>query len=153
MITFKLLEFPDIPAIVEMMREFYAIDGYPIDAEKSKWLFSAFISNENLGKGWLICDSDERGITSIVGYAILTFIFSFEYGGKIAFIDELYIKESQRGKGIGKTSVAFLKTEAAKLSLKLLYLEVENHNSNAQKLYLAAGFEVHNRNIMKYKVQ
>ncbi|MDI1257123.1 MAG: GNAT family N-acetyltransferase [Flavobacterium sp.] len=153
MTTFKPLEVSDIPIIVEMMQEFYAIDSYPIDVEKSKLLFSEFISNKNHGKGWLICHSDEKGIPKIAGYAILTFVFSFEYGGTIAFIDELYIKESHRGKGIGKTSIAFLKAEAAKLSLKLLYLEVENHNSTAQKLYLATGFELHKRNIMKYKVQ
>ena len=147
MTTFKPLEISDIPAIVEMMLEFYAIDGYPINAEKSELLFSEFISNESAGKGWLIFEGQE-----IAGYMILTFIFSFEYGGKIAFIDELYIKKINRGKGIGKTSVTFLKAQAAKLSLKLLYLEVEHHNSNAQKLYLAAGFELHKRNIMKYKV-
>jgi len=147
MTTFKPFEVSDIPAIVAMMLEFYAIDGYPIDTEQSKLLFSEFISDESLGKGWLIFDGAE-----IAGYMILTYVFSFEYGGKIAFIDELYIKENKRGKGAGKTSVAFLRTEAARLSLKLLYLEVEHHNSNAQKLYLAGGFELHKRNIMKYKV-
>lgn len=129
------------------MQEFYAIDGYPMDLEVSKKLFLEFISDEKQGKAWLILFNDE-----IVGYCILTFIFSFEYGGKIAFIDELYIKEVARGKGIGKASIEFLKTEAAKLSLKLLYLEVEHHNSNAQKLYLAAGFSLHKRNLMQIKI-
>jgi ribosomal protein S18 acetylase RimI-like enzyme len=146
MTPFKPIEIPDIPAIIEMMQEFYAIDGYPIDTEKSKLLFSEFLSDENLGRAWLLFEDGNP-----VGYMVLTFVFSFEYGGKIAFIDELYIKESSRGKGFGKAAVAFLKAEAAKLSLKLLYLEVEHHNSNAQKLYLAAGFELHKRNIMKYK--
>ncbi|MGK4566971.1 GNAT family N-acetyltransferase [Flavobacterium sp. 3HN19-14] len=130
-----------------MMQDFYAIDGYPIDPEKSKRLFEEFISNENLGKSWLIYEAEK-----IVGYTILTFLFNFEYGGKIAFIDELYLTEASRGKGIGKKAMQFIKDEAAKLSLKLLYLEVEPHNSDAQMLYLAAGFELHNRNIMKYKV-
>ena len=40
-----------------------------------------------------------------------------------------------------------------KLSLKLIYLEVENHNENAQKLYLASDFTIHSRKIMKHKVQ
>ncbi len=33
----------------------------------------------------------------------------------------------------------------------MLYLEVEEHNENAQKLYLAHDFEVHNRKILKHK--
>lgn len=147
MTTFKPLEKVDIPTITQMMQDFYAIDNYPMDVEDSKKLFQEFITNENLGKSWLIFSENE-----IVGYIILTFIFSFEYGGKIAFVDELFIKETARGKGIGKEAIQFIQKEVPKLSLKLLYLEVEPHNENAQKLYLAHDFVIHNRKLMKYKV-
>ena len=147
MTTFKPLEIADIEIITQMMQDFYAIDNYPMDIEVTKNLFQEFISNEHLGKSWLIYSESE-----IVGYIILTFIFSFEYGGKIAFVDELFIKETARGKGIGKEAIQFIQREVPKLSLKLLYLEVEPHNENAQKLYLAHDFELHNRKLMKYKV-
>ena len=147
MTTFKLLEIVDIEIITQMMRDFYVIDNYPMDVEVAKTLFQEFISNEHLGKSWLIYSENE-----IVGYIILTFIFSFEYGGKIAFVDELFIKETARGKGFGKEAIQFIQQEVPKLSLKLLYLEVEPHNENAQKLYLAHDFELHNRKLMKYKV-
>ena len=147
MTSFKPLEIIDISTITQMMQDFYAIDNYPMDVEVAKNLFHEFISNENLGKSWLIYSENE-----IVGYIILTFIFSFEYGGKIAFVDELFIKETARGKGIGKEAIQFIQREVPKLSLKLLYLEVEPHNENAQKLYLAHDFELHNRKLMKYKV-
>ena len=147
MTTFKPLEISDISIITQMMQDFYAIDNYPMDVEVAKTLFQEFISNEHLGKSWLIYSENE-----IVGYIILTFIFSFEYGGKIAFLDELFIKETARGKGFGKEAIQFIQGEVPKLSLKLLYLEVEPHNENAQKLYLAHDFELHNRKLMKYKV-
>ena len=147
MTSFKPLEIIDISTITQMMQDFYAIDNYPIDVEVAKNLFQEFISNEHLGKSWLIYSENE-----IVGYINLTFIFSFEYGGKIAFVDELFIKETARGKGIGKEAIQFIQAEVPKLSLKLLYLEVEPHNENAQKLYLAHDFELHNRKLMKYKV-
>ncbi|WP_291108483.1 GNAT family N-acetyltransferase [Flavobacterium sp. UBA6195] len=147
MTTFKPLEIADISIITQMMQNFYAIDNYPMDVEVAKTLFQEFISNEHLGKSWLIYSENE-----IVGYIILTFIFSFEYGGKIAFVDELFIKETARGKGFGKEAIQFIQSEVSKLSLKLLYLEVEPHNENAQKLYLAHDFELHNRKLMKYKV-
>ena len=147
MTTFKPLEIADIEVITQMMQDFYAIDNYPMDVEVAKKLFQEFISNEHLGKSWLIYSENE-----IAGYIILTFIFSFEYGGKIAFVDELFIKENARGKGIGKEAIQFIQKEVPKLSLKLLYLEVEPHNENAQKLYLAHDFELHNRKLMKYKV-
>lgn len=147
MTTFKPLEIADIEVITQMMQNFYAIDNYPMDIEVAKTLFQEFITNEHLGKSWLIYSENE-----IVGYIILTYIFSFEYGGKIAFLDELFIKETARGKGFGKEAIQFIQGEVPKLSLKLLYLEVEPHNENAQKLYLAHDFELHNRKLMKYKV-
>ena len=147
MTTFKPLEIADIEIITQMMQDFYAIDNYPMDIEVAKTLFQEFITHEHLGKSWLIYSENE-----IVGYIILTFIFSFEYGGKIAFVDELFIKETARGKGFGKEAIQFIQREVPKLSLKLLYLEVEPHNENAQKLYLAHDFELHNRKLMKYKV-
>jgi len=147
MIQFKPLVISDIESVVIMMQEFYALDNYPIDVGVSKTLLTDFISNENLGKAWLIIFNDE-----IVGYVIITFIFSFEYQGKIAFLDELYVREKFRGNGIGSQTLAFIIEESKQLSLKLIYLEIENHNQNAQKLYIASGFELHNRKLMAYKI-
>lgn len=148
MIHFKPLEKHNIIIIIELMVDFYAIDGYPIDIEKSQDLLGQFIDNPALGMGWLIYWEEK-----VVGYLILTFVFSFEYQGKIAFLDELYVTEKDRGKGIGSEAIAFIKTESHKLSLKLIYLEVETHNEKAQKLYLANGFESHKRQLMQYKIK
>lgn len=145
MIKFSPLETTHIDKITAMMEDFYAIDGYPIQASKSKELFQEFIANENLGKCWLIYSNNE-----IAGYVILTFIFSFEFQGRIAFLDELYIQPQFQGKGIGKKTVEFIQNQIANFSLKLLFLEVEKHNSKAQKLYIACGFDFHNRKLMKY---
>ncbi len=146
--TFRPVTSQDIDTIVSLMQDFYAIDSYPIDPEQSKLLFQTFISNENLGKAWLIYHNN-----AIAGYVIVTFVFSFEYGGTIAFLDELYLTEKVRGKGIGKLAVQFIQTEALKLKLKIIYLEVEEHNENAQKLYLAQKFAVHHRKLMQYTVK
>jgi len=148
MITFKPLTHCDIDFMASLIRDFYAIDNYPFDIDHSKILLQEFISNENYGKTWLILSENE-----IVGYVILTFVFSFEYQGRIAFLDELYLVEKSRGKGIGKQTIDFIKNESHKLSLKLIYLEVEHHNEKAQKLYLSADFELHNRLLMRYKIK
>ena len=135
-----------------MMQDFYAVDNYPIDLDISKKLFQEFIADEKLGQAYLIYHSNDEKVSEVVGYLILTYIFSFEYQGRIAFLDELYIKESYRGRGIGKQAINFIKEQAALTNVKLIYLEVENHNENAQKLYLANDFEVHNRKLFKLKL-
>lgn len=148
MTYFKPILSADCEQICLLMEEFYQIDGYPFNREVSHKLFHEFILDEKLGKAWLIYHQEE-----LVGYVILTFVFSFEYQGKIAFLDELYLKASARGKGIGKETVRFVQGEAAKLSLKIIYLEVETHNQAAQKLYIANDFSIHPRKIMKYIVK
>jgi len=145
--THKPLLASDIDLAVAMMREFYAIDGYPMDEKRSRELFNEFLENDRLGKAWLILNDGD-----VVGYVILTFVFSFEFGGNIAFVDELYISDRARGKGIGKETVAFVKAEAELLGVKMLYLELEHHNTVAEKLYLSAGFAAHKRKFMQYKL-
>ena len=148
MLTYKSITLVDIEQIILLMEEFYQIDGYPFNRQTTVQLFHKFIKDEKLGTAWLVYHQNE-----LVGYVILTFAFSFEYQGKIAFLDELYLKESARGKGIGKEIVRFVQDEAAKLSLKIIYLEVETHNQAAQKLYIANDFSIHPRKIMKYIVK
>jgi len=103
MTTYNPISISDIENIIQLMGEFYRIDNYPFDIEISRKLFNQFLTDENLGKAWLILYQNE-----IVGYVILTYVFSFEYQGKIAFLDELYIRENARGKGIGKETIAFI---------------------------------------------
>ena len=147
MITFKNLEIIDIPTFIGLMQEFYAIDHYLIDAIETTKLLEIFIANKNLGQAYLIYNNE-----LIVGYVIMTFVFSFEYKGILAFLDELYIKEIARKQGIGTKTIEFIKQEAKNSNVKIMYLEVENHNQNAQKLYIAHDFEFHARKIMKFVI-
>ncbi len=143
----KPFETADAHAVIAMMEEFYAIDNYPIDKSVSRDLFMEFVENESLGRGWLVLYDGKP-----VGYAILTFVFSFEYKGRIAFLDELFLTPDVRGLGLGKQTLDFINEQAKLLSVKIIYLEIESHNSVAQKLYLSKGYKVHSRGLMKMVV-
>jgi len=146
--AFKPFDATNAPAVITMMQEFYAIDGYPIDAAVSKGLFFEFIENDSLGRGWVILYDGKP-----VGYVILTFIFSFEYQGRIAFLDELFILPEMRGAGLGKQALDFIAKEAKALSIKIIYLEIEPHNETARKLYLSKNYTVHKRGLMRLVIQ
>ena len=83
MTTFKPLEIIDISTITQMMQDFYAIDNYPMDVEVAKTLFQEFISNEHLGKSWLIysekdnIDLSNSNVFIIDTIGILTKIYSY----------------------------------------------------------------------------
>lgn len=145
--AFRPIEAQDIPVVIAMMEEFYAIDNYPMDATVSRGLMLEFLENESLGKGWIILAENKP-----VGYVILTFVFSFEYQGRIAFLDELFISSKTRGMGFGKQTLDFIHEEAKLLSVKIIYLEIEGHNTVAQKLYLSKHYTLHKRGLMRLVV-
>jgi len=148
MVQFLPLQKEHIEKAVALMTDFYAIDHYPIDPVVSAKNFDYFIDHPELGNAFLITYEQQ-----IVGYIILAKMFSFEFGGTIAFFDELYIDGSMRGKGLGKKAVAFVQEYAKKEGLKVLYLEVEPHNMSAQELYKKMNFQMHHRHLMIHKNQ
>ena len=144
MIEFHPLKESDIELIVPMMQDFYAIDNYSIQPDTTKKLFQTFIKDASLGNCWFISLNEV-----VVGYVILTYVFSFEYQGRIAFLDELYLNENARGLGIGRKALEFVHNHALQNDLKVVYLEIESHNEVAKQLYLSNDFVVHNRQLMK----
>jgi GNAT superfamily N-acetyltransferase len=79
---------------------------------------------------------------------VLTFGFSFEYGGRDAFIDELYLEAAHRGKGIGGLTIDFVSEQAKVLGVKALHLEVERHNDWGNRLYRKKGFGGNERHLL-----
>ena len=73
------------------------------------------------------------------GYALLSKTFSQEVGGRVVWLEEIYLRENSRGKGLGKEFFAFFKQKYA--AARRLRLEVEPDNARAEKLYRSLGFE------------
>ena len=94
------------------------------------------MSREEWGGVWLIC-VDGRP----VGYIVLTWGFSLEFGGRDAIVDELYLEASHRGKGLGQQALAFAETVCQTQNIQALHLEVDRDNHQAQAFYDRVGFE------------
>lgn len=75
-----------------------------------------------------------------IGYVIVTFGWSVEFGGMDAFIDEIYLRRAVRGRGIASEVLMSLPKALAGAGLKGLHLEVDRGNAAAQRLYARAGF-------------
>lgn len=129
--------------ILQMMREFNAIDNYPFEENLRQENLLKFIGNKELGRFWII-----RYESKIIGYIVLAFSFSFEFKGRDAFIDEFYVKEEFRKKGFGSKTLDFVIQQAQSLGVKAIHLEVEKHNEKANLLYHKKGFKDHNRFLM-----
>ncbi|WP_326973110.1 GNAT family N-acetyltransferase [Candidatus Rhodobacter oscarellae] len=86
-----------------------------------------------------------------VGYIAVCFGWSIELGGMDGFIDEFYIREKVRGRGMGTEALAALLPELAKAGLKALHLEVNRDKESAARLYARLGFKIRDRyNLMTW---
>jgi len=133
----------DSETIVDLMRQMYLEAGYEFDEAASRRSLAGFVGDASLGLAWIIRD----GATA-VGYLVLTFGYSFEYRGRDAFIDELFILKSHRGRGLGRAAMQLLEAACREHGVNALHLEVERDNDAATALYRKFGFEEHDRLLM-----
>ncbi len=86
---------------------------------------------------------------AVVGYTIIIYYWSNEYGGDIACIDEFYVKHTWRRKGIGTSFIDHIVTVKAG-GLKGLQVEITPANGKALAFYSQEGFSsVKNRRLFK----
>lgn len=75
-----------------------------------------------------------------IGYVVVTFGWSLEFGGLDGFVDEIYIRPGVRGRGIASETLQSLPRALAGAGLKALHLEVDRKADGVQRLYARAGF-------------
>jgi len=128
---------------LEMMHNFCELGNTHFrETEKSR-LYEEFIHNESLGKFWVITFSGR-----VIGYIILTFGYSFEYGGRDAFVDELYLHEDFRERGLDKLIFESIEFFAIKHGVKALHIKTNRGNGANFKHYFKVGFIENNQSLL-----
>lgn len=77
-----------------------------------------------------------------IGYVIVTFTWSMEYGGLDAMIDELYIRPAVRGRGLAGEVLQKLARMLKDAHVHAVHLEVHADNPDAHRLYEKSGFRL-----------
>lgn len=126
-----------------MIRKLYISENTVFVESDVHAALSKLISNERFGFAAIIYCNEKAA-----GYLIIASVFSVEFKGEAAFLDELFIEEEFRGKGIGLKAVEFAEKYAIKKGYKALRLEVEHTNNIARELYNKMGFAAHERSLM-----
>ena len=80
-----------------------------------------------------------------IGYVVMTFSWSVEFGGMDGFVDEIYIRPRVRGRGIATEVLLELPKALADAGIIALHLEVDRDNDTAQRLYGRTGFKPRER--------
>ena len=137
----------DIAVLVELMTDFYRESSFSLPRESAKAVFEQLLTDPALGRVW-ICEQGREA----AGYIVLTFGFSVEYGGRDAFVDDLFIRPAFRGRGLGKQLLDTLIGECAHLRVRALHLEVDRLHDRAHALYRSRGFQDNDRRLLTMKL-
>lgn len=125
----------EVDALLDYVRSYHGLEGVELREAERRKAVEMLLADEHLGRLWFIESGGLR-----VGYAALCFGYSIEFGGRDGFLDELFVALEHRGKGIGRTALARILSEAALLGLRAVHLEVARGNARARRLYSGMGF-------------
>lgn len=134
-ICHRLAELKDLPLLCQLMEAFYTLDGHDFQAETAQRVLKGIIENDTYGRLWVITAD---GLA--IGYVAVTLGYSLEYGGRDAFVDEIFLQQAYRGQGIGAQTFAFVEAECRALAVRALHLEVMPENTRAYALYGKLGY-------------
>ena len=132
------LEKKDRALFLSMADEFYHSDAvlHPVEREVLERVFDEFCTSDTYLKGFLLEYEGEA-----VGFAILSFGFSTEVGGRVVWIEDLYVRPAYRSKKLGREFFSYL-NETYSGKVRRFRLEVEQGNVRAISLYERLGFTV-----------
>ena len=134
-ITIRKFERTDADAIIGMMRKFY---GSPaVITNGSEEIFAANVANclngSTCAEGFVFVDD-----AKIIGYAITTRSYSTEFGSECIWLEDIFIAQEYRGRGIGSE---FIRRVKGLHPEKILRLESEAGNAKALSFYERFGFK------------
>ncbi|WP_166416436.1 GNAT family N-acetyltransferase [Cochlodiniinecator piscidefendens] len=114
---------------------YHAYAGLPTSDDEREDALEQLFSGDIHAAIWLI--GPRR---SPVGYIAVTFGFSLSKGGRSAQIDEFFVRESVRGRGMGSAALAALVPTLRDFGVHRLLIAVDQSNQRALKLSGRAGF-------------
>ena len=134
-VSFRAASIADEQSFLPMMEALWAHERVPFDAAAVRAALAVLFSDPGLGCVWLALVED-----AVAGYAIGTWGFSTEQGGRFLLLDELFVLPAFRGKGVGSATLAFVEQEAEREGAGAVRLEVSVENGPVRELYRLAGY-------------
>lgn len=132
----RKIEKKDKEKYLQMAKIFYSSPAVlsPVPEENFLRAFEYFAGGTSYGDAFIFEDNGE-----IIGYGVLAYTYSQEAGGKVVWLEEIYVDEAHRGKGIGSAFIDFVLNN---IPAKRYRLETEPENEKATALYRRKGFEI-----------
>jgi ribosomal protein S18 acetylase RimI-like enzyme len=142
----RLARPEDLATLLPLVAAFHAEEGIESSEEQRISAVQPLLEGIPYGAVYLIGPA-----RAPVGYIVVTFSWSVEFGGMDGFVDELFIRPPVRGRGIASEVLIALPRTLAEAGIRALHLEVDKDNEAAQRLYARARFQARERYMLMTK--
>lgn len=136
MTALNLAKTEDLDRLIPLVTAFHAEEGVSLDEDARRTAIQPLLDGSPHGAIYLIGPG-----RAPIGYIVVTFGWSIEFGGMDGFVDEFFIRPGVRGRGIGSEVLRQLPKALGAAGMKALHLEVAHDNVRAQELYARLRFE------------
>lgn len=129
----------DAEAISKLASEFHAYLHELGDAMQFYFNGSTYLRDgfgENPAFTALMAESDDA---EVVGYLILSFGYDTDRSRRLAYVDDVFVREASRGRGIGKALMVHAAEIARTQGVETLWWGVHERNDDAMRFYKKLG--------------
>jgi GNAT superfamily N-acetyltransferase len=124
-----------LPEVLRLLGGQFAELEIPMPAERLARAAQGALADPSCGTFLL---GMQRG--RAVGLAYLSYQWTLEHGGKIAWLEELFVEPDLRSAGLGSRLLTAALEQARAVGCRAVDLEVDNGHPRAARLYRRAGF-------------
>ena len=128
-----LADVSDLERLMSMVERFHDEAGISMSTEHRDAALRPLLEGSPLGAIWIIGPK-----MAPVGYVCVSFGWSIELGGMDGMIDEFWIREKVRGRGMGSEALMALQGTLHDAGVRALHLETVG--AKVSRLYERAGF-------------
>ncbi|MGI9162240.1 MAG: GNAT family N-acetyltransferase [Mycobacterium sp.] len=118
--------------LLALIEQFYGVDGHDFDSARVNRGLLPLLRDDTHGQVWILGEEP-------IGYAIITWSWSLESGGRDCILDELYV--TSRGSGLGTRLMTEVINHARSAGAAAMFLETEAPNQRARNFYEQIGFQ------------
>lgn len=137
----------DLEVVADLVRAYYQFDGIAYDEARVRPALEQLLRDEGLGFVQL---AELDG--AVVGHATGAWCFDAEFGGRYLMLTDLFVREGNRGAGLGRALLAAVEEAAKAGGAKAIEGQVLRGNERARLFYLSWGFSFPDRLLMTFRL-
>lgn len=126
----------DDTQVLSLMARYHAERGFDYDDLHRATVAAPLLDSSPLGAIWLIGPA-----RAPLGYVLVTFGWSIQYGGMTGTVEEVFIRSSVRKRGIGTEVLHAIAVSLGNAGINALHVKLEGEDTDIERFCTRVGFK------------